>query len=169
VNGHALSTGKRLRGFASTEPDDTDVAPAPLGHVLLAEDDSELRSLVAWSLEDHGFVVHSAADGSEMLELLEASARDEIPLPDVLVMDVRMPTYNGLEVLRALRLSRWDVPVVLVTAFPDEQTLEAAKQLGATCTLSKPVDMDDLVRAVTIVNDLAKERELLRNRVTPPL
>ncbi|MCA9589481.1 MAG: response regulator [Myxococcales bacterium] len=169
MNGPTTSPARRrakpsIRAFAG----DRQASSQPLGYVLLAEDDTELRRLVEWSLEEEGFVVHSAGDGRAMLELLEAAARDEIPLPDVLVMDVRMPQYDGLDVLRALRLSRWDVPVVLMTAFPDDRTLEAAKDLGATCTLSKPVDMDDLVRAVSIVHDLARERELLRSRVGPP-
>jgi len=131
---------------------------SPRGHVLIAEDDDELRQLVASALHEGGFAVRSAIDGQSMIELLESSARDGIAPPDALVMDIRMPRYDGLEVLRALRLSRWDVPVVLMTAFPDEQTLQLAAQLGAACTLAKPVAMDDLVRAVTIVTDLAKRR-----------
>lgn len=45
-----------------------------------------------------------------------------------------------------------------MTAFPDEQTLQLAAQLGAACTLAKPVAMEELVRAVTIVTELAKQR-----------
>lgn len=134
------------------------VSARPRSHVLLAEDDEELRQLVASALQEAGFAVRTAADGQSMIELLESSARDEIPPPDALVMDIRMPHYDGLEVLRALRLSRWSVPVVLMTAFPDEQTLQLAAQLGAACTLAKPVAMDDVVRAVTIVTELAKLR-----------
>jgi len=130
----------------------------PRGHVLVAEDDHELRELVALALRAEGFVVRSAADGQSMIALLESCALEEIPPPDALVMDIRMPHYDGLEVLRALRLSRWDVPVVLMTAFPDEQTLQLAAQLGAACTLAKPVAMDELVHAVTIVTELAKRR-----------
>jgi len=91
-----------------------------------------------------------------MLELLESAARYEIPMPDVLLMDIRMPRHDGLDVLRALRLSRWNVPVVLMTAFPDPHTLQNAAQLGAACILSKPVEMTDLVTALTIVTDLGK-------------
>ena len=134
------------------------VGALPRGHVLLAEDDKELRELVASALHEGGFAVRTAADGQSMIELLESCARDEISPPDALVMDIRMPRYDGLEVLRALRLSRWNVPVVLMTAFPDEQTLQLAAQLGAACTLAKPVAMDDVVRAVTIVTELAKRR-----------
>lgn len=134
------------------------VGAQPHGQVLIAEDDKDLRDLVASALEEAGFAVRSAIDGQSMIELLESSAREEIAAPDALVMDIRMPRYDGLEVLRALRLSRWNVPVVLMTAFPDEQTLQLAAQLGAACTLAKPFAMDDLVRAVTIVTELAKRR-----------
>jgi len=93
-----------------------------------------------------------------MLVLLESTVRDEIPPPDALVMDIRMPRCDGLAVLRALRLSRWNVPVVLMTAYPDQETLGRAAELGAACTLAKPAAMDDVVRAVTIVTELAKRR-----------
>ncbi len=76
--------------------------------------------------------------------------------PDALVMDIRMPHHTGLDVLRALRLARRRVPVVLMTAFPDREMLELATQLGAACTLAKPVAMEDVVRAVSIVSELAK-------------
>jgi len=131
------------------------VGSMPRGHVLLAEDDEDFRELVASALHEEGFAIRSAADGLSMIELLESSARDEISAPDALVMDVRMPHYDGLEILRALRLSRWSVPVILMTAFPDEQTLQLASQLGAACTLAKPVAMTDVVRAVTIVTERA--------------
>lgn len=132
-------------------------AVAPRGHVLLAEDDEELRKLFALALREAGYSVRSADDGRAMLDLLERAARDRGTPPDAIVMDVRMPRYDGLDVLRALRLSRWEVPVILVTAFPDDETLRIAKELRATCTLSKPVDVDDLVLAVGIVVDLARE------------
>ncbi|HSO37979.1 MAG TPA: response regulator [Labilithrix sp.] len=132
------------------------VTVPPRGHVLLAEDNDELRELVARALCEGGFTVRAADDGESMLELLERSAREEIPAPDALVMDIRMPRYDGLDVLRAVRLSRWNVPVVLMTAFPDEETLQRAAELGAACTLGKPLDIDDLVHAVTIVTRIAR-------------
>ena len=134
------------------------VGALPRGHVLLAEDNEELRELVALGLRDEGFAVRTAADGQSMFELLESCARREGALPDALVMDIRMPRYDGLQVLRALRASSWNVPVVLMTAFPDEETLQLAAELGAACTLAKPVATDDVVRAVTIVTELAKRR-----------
>ncbi|CAN5901871.1 hypothetical protein BH11MYX4_BH11MYX4_40980 [soil metagenome] len=132
------------------------VTAPPRGHVLLAEDNEDLRELVAGALCEVGFTVRAADDGESMLELLERSAREEIPAPDALVMDIRMPRYDGLDVLRAVRLSRWNVPVVLMTAFPDEEILQRAAELGAACTLGKPLDIDDLVRAVTIVTRIAR-------------
>ena len=133
--------------------------PVARGHVLLAEDNDELRYMVADALQAHGFVVQTAADGAAALELLERAMREEIPMPDVVVMDVRMPRYNGLDVLRALRLSRISVPVVLMTAFPDPDTLQTAASLGAACTLAKPLDdIEDVVHAVSVVAELARRR-----------
>ena len=133
-------------------------SPAPLGNVFLAEDDDDLRSLIGDALRNGGFVVQEARDGAAMIDLLETSFLRVPALPDAIVMDIRMPRCDGLDVLRALRLSRWNVPVILMTAFPDEDVLQSAWQLGAACLLPKPLDVDDLVAAVTTVTKLASSR-----------
>ena len=117
-----------------------------------------LRLLITSALEEEGLIVRTAVDGLSILDLLHSSARNNSPPPDALIMDIRMPHYTGLDVLQALRLSRWRVPVVLMTAFPDQETLRMATWLGAACTLAKPVAMEDVVRAVTSVIELAKQQ-----------
>ena len=124
--------------------------------VLLAEDNEALRELVAMALEEAGFDVRAAGDGEAMIELLQSAVLADPP-PVALVMDIRMPRFSGLDVLRAARLSRWHLPVVLMTAFPDEETVRLAESLGAACTLEKPLDVDDLIQAIELATRLEDE------------
>jgi DNA-binding response OmpR family regulator len=66
---------------------------------------------------------------------------------DLLVSDIRMPVCSGLQILESLRLARWPMPAILMTAFGDEQTRARAEGLGAVIFM-KPFDMDDLRTAV---------------------
>ena len=150
-----------VEAYLGTEPAPR---PTPLGPIFVAEDNDDLRGLIAEALRERGFVVQEASDGGAMIEMLETSMARVPTLPDAIVMDVRMPRCDGLDVLRALRLSRWNVPVVLMTAFPDEDVLQSAWQLGAACLLPKPLDVDDLVGAVATVTRLASSRRHPRPR-----
>lgn len=74
------------------------------------------------------------------------NAPDEAP--DVIIMDIRMPSRTGLEVLADLRKYDCHVPVVLITAFGARDVHEKARQLGAVAVFDKPFDVDDLRTAL---------------------
>lgn len=116
--------------------------------LFLAEDDTELRGLFASSLRKHGYDVLDAADGVELLAYLSAVAAKAIPRPDAIVMDVRMPGHSGLDLLLALRLAEWDVPILLMTAFGEASLRRKAAELGAVTVLDKPLSATELVAAV---------------------
>ncbi len=113
--------------------------------VFLAEDDVDLRRMLSEALREGGFDVLSASTGHEMLRLLAAASREEVPVPDAFVMDVRMPRCSGIDVLSALRLADWQQPVVMITGFGDPSLHEKAAAYGASVILDKPVDPDDLL------------------------
>ena len=115
--------------------------------ILLAEDDPELRALMASSLRRAGFQVREAKDGLQLAESLDANVLYDMPLPDLIVTDMRMPGMSGLQVLGAVRRNRWTVPVVMVTAFGDSELHAAVKQLGGLI-LDKPVEMAVLTSTV---------------------
>jgi two-component system response regulator (stage 0 sporulation protein F) len=125
-------------------------------HVLLAEDDAELRSLLTDALRKDGCDVIEARDGAEAIGQLESALFGERWLgsmppprpPDVIVSDVRMPGFTGLEVLGAVRGAQLRTPVILITAFGAADTHAQAHQLGVTAVLDKPFDVDDLRRLV---------------------
>jgi CheY-like chemotaxis protein len=126
----------------------------PLGvrrqRVLLADDDAELRLLIARMLRIDGYRVIEFSDGPSLLDHLGSSlARDRLEeRPDLLVSDIRMPGVTGLDILSSLRASHWRLPVILISAFDDPSTHAQADRLGADALFHKPLDFDDFRTAV---------------------
>lgn len=118
-------------------------------HILLAEDDPDLRRLIAARLRAFGHKVVEASDGADVIDRLEHTIWGErAGLFDVIVSDVDMPCLSGLDVLAALRCARWPTPVILVTGFDDEGIVADARELGAAAVLHKPLDPATLAEAV---------------------
>jgi CheY-like chemotaxis protein len=117
--------------------------------VVLAEDDREMRMLVATTLRRAGWDVVEAADGADLLECLAwvAEARDR-GSSCVLVSDIRMPGMSGLEALERLRQTGWAGAIILITAFGDEATHRRAEELGASMVLDKPFELEALCDAI---------------------
>jgi CheY-like chemotaxis protein len=125
--------------------------------ILLAEDDDEMRSMVADALRGDGHDVVELADGGRLLvdiaaRLKTGAADDSL---DLIVSDIRMPVCSGLQILTALRDARWHTPVILMTAFGDDATRRQAESLSAVL-FDKPFDLDDLRTAVA--NLLPRQR-----------
>lgn len=119
--------------------------------VLLAEDDHEMRALVAETLRRDGYDVIELESGLELRQWLERKLElHPEELPDLVVTDIRMPGASGLEVLHWLRGREWCLPVIVITAFGDTDAHEEALRLGAVTLLDKPFDMDDLLIAARI-------------------
>jgi DNA-binding response OmpR family regulator len=139
---HAQS--RRARDQAHTEQ-------LPL-RILLAEDDTDMRHLLASGLRREGWEVIEASTGIELLEYIANQLlrpRQEVPV-DIIVSDIRMPGATGLEVLEGLRRADWATPVILITAFGDESVHAEARRLGALTVLDKPFSIERL--RVTIRN-----------------
>jgi DNA-binding response OmpR family regulator len=124
----------------------SDELSIPAARVLVAEDDFELRRMIALSLRKDGYEVVVAKDGTELLEMVADSFLGdggELAF-DVIVSDIRMPGWSGLQVLQGLADRDEPMPVILITAFGDAKTHMLARDLGAVCVLDKPFEMDDL-------------------------
>ncbi len=117
--------------------------------VLLAEDDREMRMLVATTLRRAGWDVVEASDGCDLLDCVAwvMQARDDLA-DGVLLSDIRMPGMGGFEALERLRHVGWPGRIVVITAFGDDETHTRAYQLGATLVIDKPFELDDLCRAM---------------------
>lgn len=119
------------------------------GRILLAEDDYELRRLIATNLRRMGCDVVEACDGAELIERVGASLRCDMLLGfDLVISDVRMPGWSGLEILEGMRSVGCRTPVILITAFGDDDIHRAAGHAGAVAVFDKPFDIADLDAAV---------------------
>ncbi len=135
--------------------EDEDVSPEPAAsedsrpaRVLIAEDDAEMRTMLAEEFKAAGYQVFEVPDGKKLFQCIKSQkTRPMCPEPDLIVSDIRMPGLSGLEVLRFLRRSDWTMPVIMITAFGDKQTHEEAKKLGAAAVMDKPFDVENLVDA----------------------
>jgi DNA-binding response OmpR family regulator len=132
--------------------------------IVLAEDDGELRTLLAQSLRRSGYVVLTATNGADALALFSTFSNGRLPKPNAIVMDVRMPRHSGLELLVAVRLAEWQIPVVLITGFGDELTHQRAMDYGAFAILDKPLKTEELILAV---NQAIGSRLLVGGAVIP--
>lgn len=110
--------------------------------VLVVEDEPNTRKAMKALLDSEGYVVTTASGGLEALEQFDSVN------PDVVVTDLRMPGMDGLELLRRIRSTHSDLPVIVVTAFGAIETAKDAIRAGAVDYLQKPVDIDKLVIAI---------------------
>lgn len=113
--------------------------------VLLVDDDVAILSALSIFLKLSGFVVEKAADGQKALEAIEHYA------PDVIVLDVLMPTMNGREVLRHLRQEKNWVPVILLTQVTGTAERIMAIEEGADDYLNKPFEPLELVARIKAI------------------
>ena len=112
----------------------------PAATVLVAEDDDDIRALVAFRLERSGYSVVLARDGVTALEI---SAKE---LPDLIVLDVMMPKLDGFEVTRRLRADEATrrIPIILLTARAQDNDVQQGFEAGADDYLRKPFSPDEL-------------------------
>jgi len=110
--------------------------------IFVVDDDPSVRKALKRLLSSAGYEVASFGSAEELL----TSGRRE--LPDVFVIDVRMPGLSGLELQRELAASGSGVPVIFITAYRDERARTLAHQAGAVAYLEKPVDEEVLLEAI---------------------
>ena len=131
----------------------TATATATATRILVAEDETIIRLDLRTLLEANGYdVCGEARDGQEAVELAEALE------PDVAIMDVKMPRLDGVEAARQI-LSRRPMPIVMLTAFDQEELVTRAAEAGVFGYLVKPFREQDLIPAIRTAQ--ARHRELL--------
>jgi DNA-binding NtrC family response regulator len=110
--------------------------------VLLVDDEVEYVTTLGERMQMRGLDPEVAFSGEEALKILEHC------LPDVMVLDLKMPGIDGLEVLRRVKKRYPQVQVIIVTGHGSERDEAAARRFGAFDHLQKPVDINDLVRII---------------------
>ncbi|MAC98826.1 DNA-binding response regulator [Pseudomonas abyssi] len=111
--------------------------PAPLGHILIVEDDRQLSGQLGQLLEHTGYAVQCCDDGSAGLEL---ALREQ---HDLLLLDVKLPGLNGFSLLKRLR-QHSRMPVIMVTASNAEEERIRGLRHGADDYLAKPYSLEEL-------------------------
>lgn len=110
--------------------------------ILVVDDDPDIRQVLLDRMNSFGYVVETAIHGREALDALHRGGFDGM------LLDMRMPEIDGLEVLRRTRKSRPDLPVVMVTAMSVKEQVAQAVTEGACAYLLKPFDAAQLKQVV---------------------
>ena len=113
-----------------------------MARILIVDDEEETRDFLSEFLTLRGYKVLTASDGFEALTAL----RNE--RPHIVLLDIKMPGLDGVEVLRRIRAIDKEVGVIMITAVKDEIVGEYALKLGASDYITKPIDLDDLEKSV---------------------
>ncbi len=129
--------------------------------ILLAEDEEDYVLLLkkAFDQAKISVVLHVVSDGREAMWYLEGvgkyANRDEYPLPDLVLLDLKLPRYNGFEVLSWLRKQPGFLAlrVLVLTSSDRVKDVNEAYRLGANSFLVKPYDFDDLAYLSALIND----------------
>ncbi|HEY8121727.1 MAG TPA: response regulator [Myxococcota bacterium] len=135
--------------------------------ILVIEDDAEMRRLLAHTLERAGYAVVTARSGGEAVEWLGLSVFDGSleNAPDLIVSDIRLPDFSGLDLLEAMIPALERVPMILITGFPSPETFSEALERGAARLLEKPFEMEALRGCV---RDVLREHTALAARAGSP-
>jgi DNA-binding response OmpR family regulator len=140
-----------------------ETSEAPVGKVLIIDDEANLRRTLARILQNAGCRTAEAGSGREALECI---ARERF---DLVYLDIHMPEMTGIELLEQLRRSDAEIAVIILTGFGALQTAVDAVRLGALDYLLKPYDPAIIVaRTRTVLQDQAARRRKgeLRQRIT---
>jgi two-component system, OmpR family, response regulator len=113
-------------------------------HLLIVDDDVDIRNLLRTYLERHGYRVSTAADGREMRSVMERSR------PDLIILDLMLPGEDGLLICRNLRATS-NVPIIMLTALSEETDRILGLEMGADDYLPKPFSPRELMARVKSV------------------
>ena len=129
------------------------------GSILIVEDDVHVREMIAEYLSGHGYEVCQAQSGGDMREAVERC------LPDVVLLDVRLPGEDGLSLARYLR-ERYDVGIIMVTGAAEVVDRVVGLEIGADDYVTKPFDPRELLARVKSVMRRLQSREAPQSTAT---
>ena len=116
-----------------------------MAHILIAEDERDIRELIQFTLMFAGHQITQAANGAEALELAQKVK------PDLIMMDVRMPKMTGYEACREMKKidDIKNVPVIFLSAKGQDEEKQTGIEAGAVAYILKPFAPDELTRQIS--------------------
>ncbi len=113
--------------------------------ILVVDDSPTVGSTVEWILRDHGYSVCVARDGLAALNALRTFN------PDLLLLDIRLPNVNGVQLCKMLRsnIRYAELPIIMLSGLSDQGIIQQAFEAGADDYLVKPIDDQKLIHAVS--------------------
>lgn len=117
--------------------------------ILIIDDSNTNVVLLESLLKRNGYRVISARDGREGIERLDNN------IPDLIFLDLKMPGLNGFEFIQALKSKKeWEsIPIIILTAVSDKESMQRINDLGIEYYLSKPLDFDKIISLARQVLD----------------
>ncbi len=110
--------------------------------IMLVDDEEEFTSALSERLELRGFQVMTVNNGEDALEIMEEE------IPQVVILDLKMPGLSGIETLKRMKYISADVPVLLLTGYGSTEEGIKGMQMGAQDYLMKPLDIEDLIKKI---------------------
>lgn len=143
-----LSCPRHSRPRAMTTKDpELNSQPSPAssdGHILIVDDDAQIRQLAGKFLREHGYRVTMAGDGREMRQVLETAAID------LILLDIMLPGGNGLDLCKEIR-TRSSLPIIMLTARGSETDRIVGLEIGADDYVAKPFNPRELLARINSV------------------
>lgn len=112
------------------------------GKILIVDDQFGIRILLNEVLHKAGYKTFQAANGIQALEILNNDS------PDLVLLDMKIPGMDGIEILKRMKAVNPDIRVIIMTAYGELDMIQEAKDLGAMMHFAKPFDIDDIRNAV---------------------
>ncbi|HEY4550125.1 MAG TPA: response regulator [Bacillus sp. (in: firmicutes)] len=110
--------------------------------ILVVDDQFGIRILLNEVLQKEGYDTYQAANGLQALEVLN----DHVP--DLVLLDMKIPGMDGIEILKRMKVLQPDIKVIIMTAYGELDMIQEAMDLGAITHFAKPFDIDDIRKAV---------------------
>jgi two-component system, response regulator, stage 0 sporulation protein F len=110
--------------------------------ILIVDDQYGIRVLLNEVFQKEGYQTFQATSGFQALDILEKHS------PDLVLLDMKIPGMDGIEILKRMKVVNPDIRVIIMTAYGELDMIQEAKDLGALTHFPKPFDIDDLRQAV---------------------
>ena len=118
--------------------------------LLIVDDQRGIRRLLTEVFSEYGYDIDSCSNGVKALELIPVFN------PDLIIMDVKMPGMNGIDVLKKIRETDKERKVIMMTAYGDQHYVNQAEALGVARFIIKPFDLNELK---TQVAEIVKDKD----------